>query len=202
MIKNIIFDLSEVIISGYRGTEQVIEKNTNIPAADFLRRKMQKEVSQVYLDTMRGKYSEEEYFTYLFEGMKWDLSMDLVKKLVRQNLNVPVEGTMKIIQKLKGKYQLILLSDHVKEWMEYIFENNKDLNIFEKQYFSYEYGLLKSDKGCFDYILKDRNIKASETIFIDDYDVNIEMAKKSGIEGILFTNAEKLEQELVERGIL
>lgn len=29
MIKNMIFDLSEVIISGYHGVENIIEQNTN-----------------------------------------------------------------------------------------------------------------------------------------------------------------------------
>lgn len=39
MIKNIIFDLSEVIISGYHGVEKIIEQNTNILAEEFLARK-------------------------------------------------------------------------------------------------------------------------------------------------------------------
>lgn len=39
MIKNIIFDLSEVIISGYHGAEKIIEQNSNIPAEEFLKRK-------------------------------------------------------------------------------------------------------------------------------------------------------------------
>ena len=36
MIKNIIFDLSEVIISGFHKIEEIIEKNTNIKAEEFL----------------------------------------------------------------------------------------------------------------------------------------------------------------------
>lgn len=39
MIKNIIFDLSEVIISGYYGVEKIIEQNTKISAEEFLKRK-------------------------------------------------------------------------------------------------------------------------------------------------------------------
>ena len=38
MIKNIIFDLSEVIISGYHGTEKIIGGNTNISEEDFEKR--------------------------------------------------------------------------------------------------------------------------------------------------------------------
>lgn len=35
MIKNMIFDLSEVIISGYHGTEELIEKKYKITARNF-----------------------------------------------------------------------------------------------------------------------------------------------------------------------
>ena len=37
MIKNIIFDLSEVIISGYHNIEFVVAKHTNIKAEEFLK---------------------------------------------------------------------------------------------------------------------------------------------------------------------
>ena len=42
MIKNIIFDLSEVLISGYAGIQTLIEKKFGIPAEEFLERKREK----------------------------------------------------------------------------------------------------------------------------------------------------------------
>lgn len=200
MVKNIIFDLSEVIISGYHGTEKVVAQNTDLSAQEFLARKT--EVTDFFLDTMRGKHSEDEYCAHLLEGSGWDLSTQKVKECIRQNLNVPVKGTLEIVKRLKGKYCLILLSDHVKEQIEYIFEKNADLQIFDKLYFSYEYGLLKEDEGCFEHVLKDLASKPEETIFIDDYFVNIDKAKECGIDAILFKNAKDLEQELEKRGIL
>ncbi len=200
MVKNIIFDLSEVIISGYHGTEKVVAQNTDLSAEEFLARKT--EVTDFFLDTMRGKYSEDEYCAHLLEGSGWDLSTQKVKECIRQNLNVPVEGTLEIVKRLKGKYCLILLSDHVKEQIEYIFEKNADLQIFDKLYFSYEYGLLQEDEGSFEHVLKDLASKPEETIFIDDYFVNIDRAKECGIDAILFKNAKDLEQELEKRGIL
>lgn len=200
MVKNMIFDLSEVIVSGYHGTEKVVAQNTDLLAEDFLARKTK--VADFFLDTMRGKHSEDEYCAHLLEGMDWKLSSQKVKELIRQNLNVPVEGTLEIIKKLKGKYRLILLSDNVKEWVDYILENNDELRIFDHLYFTYEYGLLKSDEGCFEHLLKDLAIEPEETIFIDDYFVNIDRAKECGIDGILFKNAKDLEQELEKRGIL
>ncbi len=201
MIKNIIFDLSEVIISGYHlEVVELIEQNTNIAGEMFLERKL--ETLDVFLDAMRGKYSEDEYVEKLLEGTDWNFDKETFKKLIRQGLNIAVKGTMEIVKKLKKQYHLILLSDHMREWVEFILENNAELNIFEHQYFSYDYGLLKTDEGCFDYILKDLKIKSEETIFIDDSKENVAMARKSGIDGIVFQSAEDLERELRERKIL
>ncbi len=200
MIKNIIFDLSEVIISGYHlEVIGIIEKNAKIAGDVFLERKL--ETLDVFLDAMRGKFSEDEYIEKLLEGMNWNIDKKELKRLIRQGLNIAVKGTMEIVKKLKCQYNLILLSDHIKEWVEYILENNAKLAIFEYQYFSYHYGLLKTDEGCFEYILKDLGIVPEETIFIDDSLENVEMARKSGIDGIIFTNAKELRKELNKRGV-
>lgn len=145
---------------------------------------------------MRGKYTEDEYIEALLRDTNWNLDKDTLKKLIRKNLNIEVEGTMKIIEKLQGRYNLILLSDHIKEWMEYIINNNKDIDIFKHKYFSYEYGMLKGDEGTFKNILEEEGILPSETVFIDDYKSNVEMANKEGIKGIVFQDAKQLEIEL------
>lgn len=200
MIKNIIFDLSEVIISGYHGAEIIIEKNTNISAKKFLERK--EETINMFLDTMRGRYSEEEYLSDLLKNTNWSISKDELKILIRRNLNRPIKGTMNIINALKENYNLILLSDHVKEWMDYIFENNEELKIFNHKYFSYDIKRLKSDEGTFEYIINDLSIKPEETIFIDDYESNVQVANKNGIKGMIFKDAEQLKKELGKSGIL
>lgn len=200
MIKNIIFDLSEVIISGFHKAEYIIEKNTNIKAEEFLEQR--KEVNDIFLDAMRGKYTEDEYIEALLKSANWDVNKEIIKKSIRQNLDTKVDGTMKIIEKLKERYNLILLSDHIKEWVDYIIETNKELEIFEHKYFSYEYGKLKTDEGTFNYVLDTEKIKPSETIFIDDSKDNVEIAKQSEIHGIVFKDAKQLEKELQERHLI
>ena len=127
---------------------------------------------------------------------EWKISVQDMKDIIRENLNVPVQGTLEIIKKLKRKYKLILLSDHIKEWADYILKNNTDLDIFDEKFFSYELKRIKQDTDTFKVILEQLKINAKETIFIDDYQINIDMAKEQGIEGILFLNASQLENEL------
>ncbi len=200
MIKNIIFDLSEVIISGFHKIEEIIEKNTNIKAEEFLAKR--REVEDIFLEAMKGKYTEDEYIEILIENTNWNINKEIIKKSIRQNLDVKVEGTMKIVEKLNKKYNLILLSDHIKEWVEYILNTNKDLEVFKHKYFSYEYGMLKEDERTFKYILEKEKILASETIFIDDNKDNVKMANKEGIQGIVFENAKQLEKQLKEMDII
>ncbi len=80
MIKNIIFDLSEVIISGYHGAEKIIEQNSNIPVEEFLKRK--KETINIFLDAMRGKYTEDEYIEALIENANWNVNKEVIKKSI------------------------------------------------------------------------------------------------------------------------
>lgn len=200
MIKNIIFDLSEVIISGFHKTEEIIEKNTNIKAEKFLAKS--REVEDIFLEAMRGKYTEDEYVEALIENTNWNVNKEIIKESIRQNLDTKVEGTIKIVEKLKEKYNLILLSDHIKEWVEYILNTNKELEIFKHKYFSYEYGMLKEDEGTFKYILEKEKILPSETIFIDDNKDNVKMAKREGIQAIVFESAKQLELELQKVHIL
>ena len=194
MIKNIIFDLSEVIISGYHETEKIIERQYAIPEEEFKKQKLFK--YEYFLDLMRGDLSEEEYLEELLQGTNWNLSLEQLKIAIRQNLNQPVPGTMEIVKELKGKYQLILLSDHAREWMEYIEEKNKDLKIFDKKIFSYDIGAVKSDEQTFKTVLEQAGIVADETLLIDDYEKNVKNAEAVGIHGIVFENAEQLRKRL------
>ena len=202
MIKNIIFDLSEVIISGYRGIEEVVLESQygtfenkklleNEEDLDSMRE------NETFLNLLRGKLTEEEYLNHVLKNKKWNVSVEQLKIAIRQNLNQPIPGTMEIIKELKeGKYQLILLSDHAREWMKYIEENNKDLEIFDKKIFSYDIGAVKSDEQTFKIVLEQAGIVADETLFIDDYEENAKNAEAVGIHGIVFENAEQLRKIL------
>ena len=194
MIKNIIFDMSEVIISGYHGVEKILEQQYAIPEEEWERERLSK--NELFLNLMRGNLSEEAYLEELLQGTNWNISIDQLKAAIRSNLNRPVPGTMKIVGALKGNYQLILLSDYVKEWMKYIQERNEDLRIFDKKIFSYDIGTTKSEVQTFRTLLEQTGIVADETLFIDDYEKNVKNAEAVGIHGIVFKNAEQLRKIL------
>ena len=194
MIKNIIFDMSEVIISGYHGVEKILEQQYAIPEEEWERQRLSK--NELFLNLMRGNLSEEAYLEELLQGTNWNISIEQLKTAIRSNLNRPVPGTMKVVRELKGKYQLILLSDYVREWMKYIEERNEDLKIFDKKIFSYNIGTTKSEVETFETVLEQTKIVADETLFIDDYEKNVKNAEAVGIHGIVFENADQLRKTL------
>lgn len=201
MIKNIIFDLSEVIYYGYHGeVEKTIEERFNIPSEEFLKRKQ--ETIEYFLDTMRGYHTEEEYFSYLLDKTNWNIQVNDLKTVIRENISRQVDNTIEIINKLKGKYKLILLSDYVREWRDYILENKPELSVFDYKYFSFQYKMLKKDEGIFKYIINDLQIRPEETIFIDDYESYTQKAQQNGIKGITFKNSKQLESDLKELKLL
>lgn len=198
--KNIMFDMSEVIIRGIHGVEYIIERETNISAKEYETRRIA--VNNDFLEFMKGRISEDEYIRKLTEGTGWNIQINTIKQIIRQNLGIPIPGTRSIIESLKGKFNLILLSDYPSEWKEEILRKREELQLFDKRLFSCDYNMVKSDEGCFEHVIKAANINPEETLFIDDYPVNIKNAQKVGITGIVFEGAEKLKKSLVELEIL
>lgn len=198
--KNIIFDMSEVIIRGIHGVEDIIEKETNISAKEYETRRIA--VNDDFIEFMRGRISEDEYIRILLEGTSWNIESSTIKQIIRRNLGIPIAGTQNIIELLKGKVNLILLSDYPSEWKEEILIRREELKLFDQKFFSCDFNMVKSDAGCFEYIVNAANIKPQETIFIDDYPGNVRNAEDAGITGIVFHDAENLKKALVKFGIL
>ena len=63
------------------------------------------------------------------------------------------------------------------------------INILSKPYYSHEINLRKPSKECFEFVLKNENLNAEETLFIDDSETNIEGCKKSWLKHNSFTIA-------------
>jgi len=93
---------------------------------------------------------------------------------------------------IKKDYNIFLLSNtneiHIKKFETDLRKNNclKDFqNCFDQIYYSSNMGMRKPDKNCFNKVLEDHNLKAQETLFIDDSAQHIEGAKSVGINAVL-----------------
>lgn len=64
----------------------------------------------------------------------------------------------------------------------------KFIDDFDVSIFSGEVGVRKPEKAIFDLMLKKLGSRADQSIFIDDFQVNIQGAKEAGLSTILFKN--------------
>jgi 2-haloacid dehalogenase len=63
-------------------------------------------------------------------------------------------------------------------------------------------GVLKPDRAIFDLLTRRYDLSATECLFIDDSPANVAGAKLVGMEAHHFQAADRLESELVARGLL
>ena len=93
-----------------------------------------------------------------------------------------VEADLKLreeLEKLSKKYELILLTDNWPSTTRTL-KNAGIHDYFKKVYISSEYGSVKADGVFFDYPIEDFGIKKDEAIFVDDAEVNLDVAKEKG----------------------
>ena len=194
-INTIIFDLSEVLIAGLVGAEMNLavrlnrEEDTILPA-----------LALNLQELCRGEITEEDYLTAVIEKNKWNIKPDELKAIIRGNFHIKVEGMEELLAYLNGKYKLILLSDHAREWVEYILSVHPFLNLFDLRFFSFALRQTKKEPSTFTMVLKQINRAPEECLFIDDNPANVQNALTAGIRGIVFTSAVELKDELNRLG--
>lgn len=193
----IIFDLSDVYIKGIIGVETEI--------SNFTSKKVKNEdlYNEATTQLFNGKISENQYWKLISKRNKWNISIPLLKRLIRKNMT-EIEGTRELIEKLKNdkKHKLGLFSVHAKEWAEHCERKYRYHKLFHIVLYSYQIGICKPEIGAFKEALKRMNSKANETYVIDDSEENIITADKMGINTIYFQNAHQLKKDLVNKKLL
>ncbi|GBL35160.1 D-ribitol-5-phosphate phosphatase [Filimonas sp.] len=67
---------------------------------------------------------------------------------------------------------------------------------FDRIYLSHRVGLRKPNPAIFELVLRENQLKADETLFIDDSPQHIEAAKKLGIQTIHVTEGVTMEDTI------
>ncbi|MGC9374901.1 MAG: HAD family hydrolase [Bacteroidales bacterium] len=193
-IKNIIFDLGNVIINidsertvnamkemGFDNFEESYTSLRQSGLFDFLERGLI--TPEKFHAELQAHFYKHVYAAKIDDA--WNaMLLDFPKKRI------------KLLQNLKLKYRLFLLSNtNIIHYHKY----NQDLknqygielkSLFEKTYYSFDMGMRKPDLEVFKYVIKDSNLKPIETLFVDDSPENIESANKLGLK-TLFINVSK-----------
>jgi 2-haloacid dehalogenase len=111
---------------------------------------------------------------------------------------------VEVLQALREQQQhrLYALTNWSAETFPWARQNFDFLSWFEGIVVSGEEKTLKPHPGFYKILLDRYRINPATAVFIDDNIKNIDGAKKVGIDGIHFTDPDRLRSELADRGIL
>lgn len=113
-----------------------------------------------------------------------------------------IEGAPELLEDVRrAGYGVYLLSDFPPcfgiLWEKFPFLHNVDGRVV-----SYEVGYSKKDGVIYDILLEKYGLDGAECLFIDDVPRNVEIGEEHGIPSIVFTGMPQLRQELKARNIL
>ncbi|WP_427043280.1 HAD family phosphatase [Fusobacterium sp. SB021] len=199
MIKNIIFDLGNVLIRFK--PEEFVNKNIKKEYREKFFNAVFK--GQEWADLDRGvlEYSDA---VKIFSEKIPECSSEIKKLFDNYILDVlePIEKNIEIMKSLKGKYKLFVLSNFHYPAFDYIFKNWEFFKYFDGKVVSGHCKLLKPEKEIYELLCSTYSLKPNECIFIDDTKANIEAAEKFGINGIHLTDINILEEKLKENNLI
>lgn len=201
MIKNIVFDMGQVLVEynpekfvrqlGYTEEDEVKYVTSHI----FL--------GQLWKDMDGGKISAKEGHNILVDTID-DKYKENARKLVDTwwKMRGPIEGMLELVKTLYDKkYDLYLLSnasdEHPMYWQELPYKQ-----YFKGVYVSSLHKKLKPNRDIYEDFINEFKLNKDECIFIDDTKVNVDAAIEFGIKGHVFTGKEDLVDYLKKNDIL
>lgn len=202
MVKNIIFDMGNVLID-FNPMQYVKQLNIEdkeeeekVFNATYLNYK------SIYMDY--GHMKEEDYINGVVEGIG-EKYREKIKTLIlhwADNIK-PIDGMEDVVKDLKeAGYKIYLLSNAGFAQHEY-WEKIPAHIYFDGTLVSCDVKEVKPFREIYEALYKKFNIKPEESFFIDDLIINIFGAKRTGMDGYVFTgSALELRKELDRQGIL
>lgn len=191
-IKNILFDLGGVILN--IDHDATVNEFVNIGIPNFSSYFTHSVQNQLFRKYEKGLVSSAE--------MREQLKKDAIREITDSQIDyawcallkdTPNEN-LNLLKTLKSKYRVYLLSNtnevHIDNYLQKVkTENGVDFqDFFHKVFYSYKIGMRKPDAEIFEYVLKDTNVKAEETLYIDDTEVHINTAAELGFQSFLLQN--------------
>ena len=139
-------------------------------------------------DFEKGKFSAEEFLSKLKSiTINSDIKNEtIIKAWNNILLDIPAHR-VSIIQQLKTKYKLILLSNtnsiHTQKFTEDMLENfGEDIlhKYFNTVYYSQEIGYRKPEKEIYNFVMEQQQLNPKNILFLDDKSENLEIPKALG----------------------
>ncbi len=200
MIKNIIFDFGGVLT--------LLTPNEAIKRFKALGVENPEEYLNPYCQQgaffklENGDISEEQFRTELGKLCHKEISYEEAKHAWMGFISSVHQDILDYLQLLRPRYTLGVLSNtnpFIQSWActsEFTSKGKPLDAYFDHLFFSYRMGVSKPNEEIYKKMLLEGNLKAEETLFIDDSDKNIEAARNLGISTLKVDNGEDWRNKL------
>jgi glucose-1-phosphatase len=193
-VKNLIFDLGGVILD--------LSVDHTLTAFAELSRMPKQKVHGLYfsasgfLSYEKGSIDDTTFRNFVRETYAISAPDDAIDACWNAMLRGIPQVKLDLLMRLQNEFQVYLLSNtnaiHVHHINEVMLANGKEKRsldtYFHKAYYSHRMGKRKPDADIFEQVLEENNLMPEQTLFLDDYDINIEGAKSLGIKTLHVTS--------------
>lgn len=180
MIKNIVFDLGNVILK---------DKPNIVLNQIKLDKKQYEDINNQFFKNWEALDLGISTLKEQLEKCKFDFEIDskIEKQMIYYYKYRPINiEILNLIKLLKEKnYKIYILSNNNKEAMEYLM-TLPFFKFFDGWVFSCDYHILKPNPKLYNILFKNYNLKPEECYFIDDKKKNVEIGKNLGMKGFVF----------------
>lgn len=194
MIKNIIFDIGKVLVS-YE--PDIMMKDLGFD--DDIIGRVNKALfeNELWEQSDQGLFSPSEILQKAIDN-DTDIKDYIVKAWENVGKSIArYDYVYDWINTYKDNgYNVYILSNYSKHTLEHTKEQLSFLSLMDGVVFSYECKLMKPMEEIYNLLLEKYDFVPEECIFIDDRPVNIEGAKKCGINGIVFKDYNQAKRDI------
>ena len=198
-LKNIIFDLGNVLFSiDYKKTQDAFEA---LGFKNFADMYSQFTADALFKKLETGKISNTEFYSTIIKSHGGDITEEQINNAWNGMLLNWRIKSVEFLENLSKKYKIYLLSNTNDIHLQAVNKLLKEQtgresidDIFTVAYYSHKINYRKPNADIFEFVLKHANIKASETLFIDDLENNIATAVSLGFKTHLLLDGENIEE--------
>jgi len=182
MIKNIIFDLGNVLLN-FKPEEFLLQFTSD---KEYIKQFVTKITrSKLWLDLDRG-FESLENAEIIFLS-KYPEEKELISLFFNHWMEMltPIEENISILLDLsESGYKTYILSNYIKEAFKFVKDKFDFFMLFDGQIISGEEKVIKPDKAIYETLLRRYQLIPEESLFIDDILFFLKPAKKLGISTI------------------
>ena len=148
-----------------------------------------------------GRIRSEDFHEQVAERLGWQVSFERFRDVWCEifEVNEPVAA---LVQELKGRHPLLLLSNTNEMHFDYCLDRFPILTCLDEFVVSFRLGFRKPDPRIFREAVRRSGLPAADCLYVDDLPEFATVAAAEGLRATEYVSPEQLRADLTEFGIL